>query len=65
MISNLWPAGLRSLLDKSAKMYVFSGSLESHRLSKLSTNPHGAFRSCTVHFDFLKFDHPSVKFINL
>ena len=32
-----------------------SGALESHRLSKLSTNQNVALPGCTVHFDWLKF----------
>ena len=31
-----------------------SGALESHQLSKLSTNHNWAFPGCTVHFNWLK-----------
>ena len=33
------------------------GALESHQLSKFSTNHNGALPGCAVHFDWLKFLH--------
>ena len=45
---------LHSFADLSDKL-GFSGALENHRLSKLSTNQNVALPGCTVHFDWLKF----------
>jgi len=37
------------------QLKLFLGALESHRLSKLSTNHNRALPGCNVHFDWLRF----------